>query len=225
MGKALANIATGGLIVGNSMNQADALKEGTSSQIDSANQATALQRDALNQARSDNMPALDARNASLQRMRELLGISTEKTASGYGSLSGPVSAGDVQNETGYQFGLNQGLKAQSNMLGARGMRNSGAALKAAARYGTDYATVKYDNAFNRELQNRNAQLNPLQSVAGLGQTGASAITQAGQNYANQAGNNALQIGNAQATNSIGNANIWANSLNQGVSLGKSMFGF
>jgi hypothetical protein len=59
-------------------------------------------------------------------------------------------------------------------------------------------------------------LNPLQSVAGLGQTGASTVAQAGQNYANQAGQNMIGAGNAQAAAGIAQGNAITGAINQGA---------
>lgn len=203
--------------------QSNSAKKAAQAQANAASSADALQKYQYEQTREDNMPALDARNASLDRMRELLGISDNKGAAGFGSLGGAIDTGDVTTDPGYQFGLSEGLKAQGNMLGARGMRNSGAAIKAATRYGTDYATTKYDNAFNRVVANRSAQLNPLQSLAGLGQTGASTVANAGQNYASTVGGNRIGVGNAQAVNSLAQGNIWGGAVNELGSAAKGWF--
>lgn len=180
----------------------------------STNAANDLQKYQYDTTRADNMPALDARNASLSRLQELLGIGGNSSASGYGSLGGSVSVGDVTAEPGYQFGMQQGKSALQNQLTARGMRNSGEALKAGTQYANDYATTKYGDAYNRVLSNRNQQLNSLQSLAGLGQTGSNAIGQAGSNYANAVGGNTTALGNAQAANALAQGGTWGNALNQ-----------
>ena len=213
MGLESALVVGGASLLGGAL-QSKASGRAADKQAASAAEANATQRYMYDQTREDNMPALEARNDSLQRMRELLGIGGDTASKGYGSLGGGINPGDVQNEAGYQFGLNQGLTAQSNQLGARGMRNSGAAIKAATRYGNDYATTKYDNAFNRIVANRSAQLNPLQSLAGASQTGASTVANAGSNYATNTGNNITALGNAQAANSLAQGNIWGGALNQ-----------
>lgn len=208
-----AAIAVGGAVLGSAIS-ADASRSAANKQADASAAANQTQQDQYNQTRQDNMPALEARNASLSRLQDLLGISNNKSASGYGSLGGQVSAGDVQNEAGYQFGLQQGQSGLNKQLAARGMLNSGAALKAASRYANDYATTKYDNAYNRALSNRNQQLNALQSVAGLGQTGANTIGAAGTNYANNVSSNQTSLGNALGASSVANGNTWANTANQ-----------
>lgn len=200
----------GGLIASDSARSA-------SNKISDANKASnATQQAQYDQTRQDNMPALDARNASLQKMRELLGIGGDTGAQGYGSLGGGINPGDVTQDPGYQFGLQQGQQGLNNQLTARGMRNSGAALKAASRYASDYGTTKYNDAFNRVVANRSAQLNPLQSLANTAQTGASTIANSGQNYANQVGNNQSSLGNALGASSIATGNTWGNALQQGA---------
>lgn len=217
-----AAIVGGSAIVGGVL-QSNAAGRASDKQLQGTRESNATQKAMYDQTREDNMPALDARNASLQRMRELLGIGGDAASKGYGSLGGGINPGDVQNEAGYQFGLNQGLTAQSNQFGARGMRNSGAAIKAATRYGNDYATTKYDNAFNRIVANRSAQLNPLQSLAGASQTGASTVANAGGNYANTVSGNQTALGNALGANSLAQGNIWGGALNQIGSAAKGWY--
>lgn len=207
--------AVGGSIVGGLI-ASDSARSASNKMADASAASDAMQKQMYDQTRQDNLPAMDARNASLDKMRQLLGIGGDPSSAGYGSLGGSINPGDVQNEPGYQFGMQQGQTALNNQLGARGMRNSGAALKAASRFGNDYATTKYDNAFNRAVANRSAQLNPLQSVAGLGQTGAATIAGAGQNFANQVGANQIGLGNALGASTIAQGNVWGNALNQGA---------
>lgn len=215
----VAAAATAAAAVGGAYMQSQATQDAADTQSQATRDSNATQKAMYDQTRADNAPALDARNASLDKMRTLLGIGGDKSAAGYGSLGGSVNPGDVTQEAGYKFGLDQGLKAQANQLGARGMRNSGAAIKEATRYGTDYATGKYDNAFNRVIANRSAQLNPLQSLGGLAQTGASTVASAGQNYGNNVSANQTNLGNALGAGQIAQGNIWGGAANQLVSQG------
>jgi hypothetical protein len=57
---------------------------------------------------------------------------------------------------------------------------SGGTGKALQRFGQEMGSQEYQNAFNRYQTERQARLNPLQSLAGVGQTAA-------QNLAGQAG--------------------------------------
>lgn len=191
-----------------------ASSQATSAQKSATATANNTQTSQYNQTRADNMPALDARNASLSKLQDLLGISGNTSATGYGSLGGSITPQNVQNDPGYQFGLTQGQTALSNSEVARGMSNSGQALKAASQYGTDYATTKYNDAFNRSIASQNAQLQPLESVAGLGQSGASTVAAAGTSSANAISGNQSALGNSIGASYIANGATVANTANQ-----------
>lgn len=209
----VATAVVGGAVIGGVASNRAAGKA-ADVQSEAASQSNATQLQMYNQTREDNAPALDARNASLARMRELLGIGGDAGAKGYGSLGGNINVGDVTSDPGYQFGLEQGQRALNNQLAARGMRNSGAALKAASRYGNDYATTKYDQSFNRLAGQQANQFNRFASVAGLGQTGANMLGAAGQNYANQVSATQQGLGNALGAGAIAQGNALSSAANQ-----------
>jgi hypothetical protein len=103
--------------------------------------------------------------------------------------------------------LDEGLKALDRQAAARGGLISGNALRAASRYGQDYASGEYNNAFNRYLAERNAQLNPLQSLAGVGQSATNYVGDAAQRMGQAQAQGAQAIGNAQASGYIGGSNV------------------
>ncbi len=172
-----------------------------------ADNATQLQRDQYWQTRTDNMPALDARNNALASMQDLAGK--------YGG--GVPSAQAVMGQPGYQFGLQQGNANIQNNAAAQGGLYSGAVGKALAKYGTDYATSKYNDAFNQMQTAQTNDFNRYASISGQGQTGANQIANAGQNYANTSGAYGMQNGNNQAEATVGMTNAGLNGLNQGIS--------
>jgi hypothetical protein len=138
----------------------------------------------------------------------------------------PAFSGQVNMmaDPGYQFRLSEGLKALDRQAAARGGLISGGALKAAQRYGQDYATGEYGAAYNRALTEYNAQVgradtmyNRLAGQAGIGQTAtgqlAGAAGQTGANISNIIGQGAqLQgqaigaAGQARASGYVGAAN-------------------
>lgn len=92
---------------------------------------------------------------------------------------------DVTKDPGYAFRLSEGLKALNRSAAARGGMISGGALKAAERYGQDYASQEYGNAYQRALTEYNARVareatgyNRLASLAGVGQTAANTLSSA-----------------------------------------------
>ena len=119
-------------------------------------------------------------------------------------------------DPGYAFRLSEGMKALDRTAAQRGGLLSGSTLKGAQRYGQDLASQEYMNAFNRYQTERNAQLNPLQSLAGLGQTSTNALSgmagQMGQNYATGYGN----MGQARASGYLGGANALTSALGTGL---------
>lgn len=121
-----------------------------------------------------------------------------------------------QQDPGYQFRLSEGLKALDRQAAARGGLISGAALKAAGRYGQDYASNEYQNAFNRYQTERAAQLQPLQSLAGVGQTTAQTLGQAGQTMAQNVGDIQQSAAAARASGYVGQANALTGALNTGL---------
>ena len=132
----------------------------------------------------------------------------------FGSGLRDFTQDEIQMDPGYQFGLNQGQQAIDRKIAAGGGRVSGAAIKAAGQYGTDYATQGYSTAYNRKNQSRNDRLNRLASLAGVGQTSAQQVGQAGQVMANNVSNTMQSQGDATAANRLNQGNIWSNTGNQ-----------
>lgn len=58
----------------------------------------------------------------------------------------------LEADPGYQFRLQQGQQALERSLAARGLGQSGAALKAAQEYGQGLADQTYNDYFNRQAQ-------------------------------------------------------------------------
>jgi hypothetical protein len=120
------------------------------------------------------------------------------------------SAQDVMNQPGYQFGLSEGQKAVDRRVSAAGGRVSGAAIKAANRFATDYATSGYQAEFNRSEQRKNrlAQLGgfaPITAAANAGQSSTNAISGLLSSGADNAASAQLARGNiyGNAANQIG----------------------
>ena len=154
------------------------------------------------------------RKAGEQALNQLIPLAGQYT---------PFTANQMYQEPGYQFRLSEGLKAMERGAAARGGLQSGAALKAAQRYGQEYAAGEYQNAFNRYLREREARLNPLQSLAGVGQT--SAQTMAGQagTYGANLGNLNMLAGANQANAALAMGNIRASQYGgYGSALGQAI---
>lgn len=197
--------AIGGAIIGGS-----ATRSAARTQADAANRSTDVQERMYQQTREDTA---NQRNLSDQAVNALRGVLNS------GELTQRFTPGDITGEAGYQFGLQQGQRGIENSAAARGLGLSGAALRQAARFNSDYATGRYNDAFNRFQTDRQNRFNPLLQLAGAGAIGAQQVGNAGQAYANTASNNAIGVGNAQAASGMQQANIYGNALNQFAAFG------
>jgi hypothetical protein len=135
-------------------------------------------------------------------------------------INTPTTAADVMSDPGYAFGLSQGQTALDRKTAAAGGRISGAALKGADRYATDYATTGYNSAYQR----RQDRLNRLASLAGLGQTATGASAASGLASTNAITGLMSSQGDATAANSLAQGNIWGNAVNQLGAIGSRWAG-
>lgn len=126
----------------------------------------------------------------------------------------PFGMGEFQADPGYAFRLSEGQKALDRQAAARGGLISGGALKAAQRYGQEMGSQEYTNAFNRYQTERQARLNPLQSLAGMAQTSTGQLGQAGQTMATNVGEAGAAAAQARASGYMGQANALSQGLGQ-----------
>jgi hypothetical protein len=185
-------------------------------QESAVNSANSLQDKEYQQTRVDQAPYRTTGYSALSRMSDLLGLSGNTSADGYGSLNKPFTGSSVATDPGYQFGLNQGVKTAQDSAAARGGLYSGATLKALTQYGNDYATTKFDDAFNRDKTTKDTEYNRLAGVAGTGQTATNMVDTTGANVAANQGGNLIGAGNARGAADIGVGNAIGNAANQGT---------
>lgn len=131
----------------------------------------------------------------------------------YGYLLRNFTGEDVANEPGYQFGMDQGMQALDRSAAARGNLLSGATLKAAQRYGQDYAGTKFNDAYQRDNNNKNRAFNWLMGLTTMGQNSNVQAATTNQQVGNNLSNLALQQGNAQAAGLMGVSNAFQNYQN------------
>ena len=124
----------------------------------------------------------------------------------------PFSMAQFQADPGYGFRMSEGMKAMERSAAARGGLLSGATLKGIQRFGQDLGSQEYMNAFNRYQTERAARLQPLQSLAGVGQTTAQQIGEAGMRTAQNVGETLTSGAAARASGYVGGAN----ALTQGL---------
>lgn len=188
-------------IIGSSLFGASASKSAANTQAAAADRAAELQKQQFERQVELQAPF---REAGVRALPEL------EAASRYT----PFGMAQFQQDPGYGFRLAEGQKALEAQAAMRGGLISGNALRAASRYGQEMGSQEYTNAFNRYQTERQARLNPLQSLAGMAQTSVGQLGQAGQAYAAGAGEAGMQAANARASGYMGGASALSQGLNQ-----------
>lgn len=188
-------------IIGSSLLGSRSSSRAAETQAASADRAAELQQQQFERQVELQTPF---REAGLRALPEL------EAASRYT----PFGMEQFQADPGYGFRLSEGQKALERSAAARGNLLSGGTGKALTRYGQEMGSQEYMNAFNRYQAERSARLNPLQSLAGVGQTATNALGVAGQNYATGAGEAIGAAGQARASGYMGAANAIGGGLNQ-----------
>ena len=158
-----------------------------SAQEKSAANATNAQQQMFNITQQNLEPYNTTGQNALQRANALAG-----------TFNFNPTMAQLSQTPGYQFTNNQGLKSVQNAAAARGLGNSGAALKAAAQYSTGLANNTYQNQFNNALSGYQANLGGLQNIANLGENAAAGVGNAATQTGGQIGSNIIGAGNAQA---------------------------
>jgi hypothetical protein len=116
-------------------------------------------------------------------------------------------------DPGYQFRMDQGEQALERSAAARGGLTSGGTGMALERYGQDYASGEYSNAYNRFNNDRTTRFNRLASIAGVGQTAATQTANMGTQVAGQVGENQIGAGNARAAGYMAGGNAISGGAN------------
>lgn len=132
----------------------------------------------------------------------------------------------LESTPGYQFTKTQGLKSVQNAAAARGLGNSGAALKGAASFATGLADNTYKTQFDVANTNKTNAFNRLKSVVDAGQNAAAQTGAAGTQAANTIAGLNVGQGNAQAAgwNAMGGAISNAANNIGGYAMYKGLYG-
>jgi hypothetical protein len=189
---------------------AQASKSAAQTQADSADRASQVQWDMFNQTRDDQQPWREAGATALGQL-------TKGTADG-GEFNRNFTLSDFTKDPGYQFRMDQGQQGLERSAAARGGLLNGGTLKALSRYGQDYASGEYNNAYSRFNNDQSTRFNRLSTVAGLGQTANNVTSQLGAQTASSIGNNITSAGAASAAGTVGAANAWTGAMNNGTSM-------
>jgi hypothetical protein len=210
-----------GAVVASSLIGSDAAGNAAGEQSAATSQAAGLQRETAKEQLALQQRMYEENAARQQPWLQAGGRALTKLEGATDYT--PFGMNQFNADPGYAFRLSEGQKAMERSAAARGGLMSGGALKAATRFGQDMGSQEYMNAFNRYQTERAAKLQPLQSLAGVGQTTANTLGAAGQQYATSAGNiagqSAANIGDlmtsgaaARASGYVGGANALTSGL-------------
>lgn len=191
--------------------------QASDAQSDSANRAMNIQQDQFAQTQKNLQPYMGLGNQATNSLSNLTGAGGSNPLQSEllraPTLPQPMTEAQLKQTPGYQFNLSQGLESVQNSAAARGLANSGAALKGAAGYATGLADSTYQNQFNNQQQlyqdtvtNQTNQFNRLLSLSGQGESAAAGLGTIGQQTAANIGGDVVGAGNAQAAGSIAQGN-------------------
>lgn len=145
-------------------------------------------------------PYTQAGVGATNRLATLLGLAP---GADMGSYMTQPSLEQLQMDPGYKFREQQGMRGVNASAAAGAGLQSGAALKAAQRFGQDMASQEYGNAYNRFMHNRAAAAGMLQNLAGTGAATAGNIGSQAANVGGAGLGAATNTANMLALNPIG----------------------
>ncbi len=158
-------------------------------QVSAADKAAQTQLGMYNQTRSDLAPYRQIGEDAYATLQPKLKDLTDGVS---------IDPNVLKDSDYYRFTEKQGQKAVTNSAAARGLANSGAALKGAANFATGLATGTYKDAFNMAVTNQTNTFNRLKSLIDTGNNAAAQTGSAGSSAATGAASAQIGAGNAQA---------------------------
>lgn len=191
--------------------------QAANAQENAANQANATQLQMYNQQRKDLAPYTEAGTEGLNALRSYLGVGGDTSAANYGGYNQRFGMDQFTADPGYAFRLSEGMKGLNANAAARGGLISGAALKAATNYGQQAGSQEYTNAFNRFMQQKEAERSGYSDLTRVGQAAAAGTAAAAGQYGTAAAQNINNAGQAQASGYVGMTNAINQGLGQGIS--------
>jgi hypothetical protein len=189
-----------GAVIGSSLIGASASESAAGTQAAAADRSAEAQERMFERQVQLSEPWRQAGETALNK---LVPLATEYT---------PFGMAQFQADPGYGFRMSEGMKALERSAAARGGLLSGGMLKGIQRFGQELGSQEYTNAFNRYQTERASRLQPLQSLAGVGQTTAQQMGQAGMQTAQNIGETLTSGAAARASGYVGGAN----ALTQGL---------
>ena len=169
-------------------------------------------------------PYYQTGTAASNRLAALLGVGPDTGAQGYGDLIRQFSMQDYQQDPGYQFRLQEGLKQLRRGAAARGGMLSGTTLAGTQKYAQGLASQEYGGAYDRYRQRQLDIYNMLAGQQGVGYRAASDLGNLSSEYGANLANLAMGKGNVEAKGVLGKYGAITNYLAQNEEEGKQAIG-
>lgn len=178
--------------------------------------AIAAQTDAT--ARANQVQAdIYGKNQTMEQPWQQAGMNGLATLqSSMPDLTRQFTANDYHQSPGFQFQLDQGNQAIQRSAAAKGLLGSTGTLKSLDSYSQGLANQDFQQAVNNFTNNQQQRFGMLSGLTNYGQEANRQLSGAGQNYANQVGQNYMGLGNATASADIGSANRMSGLIGQGI---------
>jgi hypothetical protein len=173
-----------------------------------AQKAARTQADAAREAIAQQQRMFDIQNEQQRPYREAGYSALSDIAGMKPYLTKQFGQEDFQAgiDPSYNFRLQQGNLATTNLANQAGGLIGGNALQGLTNYGQGAASQEFQNAFNRFQTQRGNIYNTLAGIAGIGQTAQKQTSDLAQNVSGNIGQATIGIGNAMAGGQIGAAN-------------------
>lgn len=231
IGPGLAILLAGGLSAGASAfagsTESAAAQSAAAQQAAVAQAGQQIQQNEFNTIEGQLSPFISAGEGGANALTTMLGTgsggnpATSPLLSNYPSFQPfqPTMA-QLEGTPGYQFTLDQGLKANQNSFASQGGSESGAAVKGAESFATGLASTTYNQqlqnylaqqqqGYNQNLSNRQFTYNALTGLTGIGESAAAQSGVTGSNITSNIANLIGQQGQSGAAGTVGSANAIA----------------
>lgn len=195
-----------------------AAKDAAHTQAKAAKNAAQAQLRMFNETSRLLSPFLNAGTKATYRLQNLTGTSKRNPNPLTAPLTSPFrpTMEQLEQTPGYQFALDQGLKATQNSFAAQGLGQSGAAMKGASQFAEGLASTTYQQQFQNYLAQNQQIYNMLGGLGGLGESAGAKVGQMGMQAQSQA--NALTTSGAAAgaAGTIGAANALTGGISNAI---------
>lgn len=181
---------------------------GSINSADAAKKAGEEQANAAEQASNNTLAMFDQTQANLAPFVKQGKVEQGVLDKALPSLTKPFNPtqASLESSPGYQFSLNQGLKASENAMSATGLGESGAAQKGAASFAEGLAGTQYNNLAQLYYQGNQNKYNMLAGQQAIGENAAATTGSQGLTASGQAGNFLTAGAAASAAGTVGSAN-------------------